>query len=272
MKTRLLRAGLTISSLVLAAAVMAQSSGQFGQRAQPPVKNLTREELTAAAKLYFRDTTELPLVQQMEFFVFDSSGRIRKTDKLTLEYLFQGYNPGSKTAHFNVRGHESFWSAMRGSKTFKASINSGMWTLWAGVVARDFSAYSFEAGAASAVDGPVLAKLVPKESCPAFTMTKNPEFYVADGRVCGQAEFQLDRNLRFERFSYEAPGLPARAKVAPLGECMLQRYRTEIEFQTVTIPGDREPYLVPKRVTTTLETNKGRVVISSAYEPKPSSH
>jgi len=46
------------------------------------------------------------------------------------------------------------------------------------------------------------------------------------------------------------------------------RYHAEVEFQSVEVPGEKEPFLAPKLVTATLETNKGKIVIASVYEPK----
>lgn len=270
--TRLLRGGIILSGVFLATGfVMAQAGGSTEEPPQTPAAQLTADQLTVAAKRYFRDTAELPLVQLMEFSVLDSSGRVRKTQKLTLDYLFQGYSPRNETARVNLSGNVSFWSIMRGNKMIKASLNSASWTMNAGVVARHSNFYSFEASGAGTREGPILAKLVPTQPCPVFAMIKNAEIYMADDTNCGPMAFQLDRDLRFERFVYDASGVPAKAKIAPFGECTLRRYHTEIEFQTATIPGDNEPFVIPKRVTTTLETSKGKVVISSTFEPKPRS-
>jgi hypothetical protein len=103
-------------------------------------------------------------------------------------------------------------------------------------------------------------------------MNKRADYYLPDGEFCMSTEIELDRDLRFQKFSYELLGLPATVKIHPFGECTLTRYYAEVQFQVFTMPGEKEPFLLPKRVATTLETNKGRVVISSAYEPKPSSH
>jgi hypothetical protein len=42
-----------------------------------------------------------------------------------------------------------------------------------------------------------------------------------------------------------------------------------LSSRKTTLPEDKEPFLVPKRVTATLETDKGTIVITSIYEAKP---
>lgn len=258
---------LASSFLMVTAGTIAQSGGKTEQPAQPAAV-LTADQLKAAGKLYFRDTAELPLVQTMRFSVFDPSGRTRKTEKLTMDYLFKGYNPREERGSVHLSGHVSMWSVMRGNKMAKISLNSAMWTMQAGIVARDFNGSTFETDALTGPDGWALAKLVPKGPCPSVVMNKSAEYYLPDGGFCASAEFQLDRDLRFQKGSYEVLGLPAAVKIHPFGECTLTRYHAEVEFQIFTMPGEKEPFLLPRRVTTTLETNKGKVVIASEYAPR----
>jgi hypothetical protein len=262
---------LASSFLMATAGAVAQSGGQTEQPAQPPAQPaaiLTADQLKAAGKRYFRDTAELPMLQTMQFSAFDPSGHTRKTGKLTMEYLFKGYNPRTESGNARVSGHVSMWSVMRGNKMVKISLNSANWTMQAGIVARDFNGSTFEARTLADQDGWALAKLVPKGPCSSVVMKKNAEYYLPDGEFCASSEFQLDHDLRFQKSSYEVLGLPAAVKIDPFGECTLMRYYAEVEFQIFTMPGEKEPFLLPQRVTTTLETNKGKVVIASVYAPK----
>lgn len=270
--TRLFRVGIILGGFWMCAVFAIAQASEPNQPAQAPAALLTADQLTAAAKRYFRDTAELLLVQKMEFSVFDLSGHIRKTDKLTLDYLFEGYNPRSETGRVNLRGNVSFWSIMRGNKMFRISANSAIWTMHAGIVVRELNGSTFEAATLPGPDGWMLAKLIPKGPCHSVVMNKNAEYYLLDGEFCSSAELQLDRELHFQKGSYEVMGLPAAVKMRPFGECTLTRYHAEIEFQIATIPGDKEPFLIPKQVTTTLETTMGNIVISSVYELKPSVH
>jgi hypothetical protein len=267
--TRLGWATIVLSCLYIQVTTAAQNT-TFSQRSEQSVSaKLTPEQLTAAARLYFRDTAEFPMLEQMDLTVLDASGHVRKTDKLSVDYLFQGYNPRSGTATAKVHGSISMWAALRGAKTFKASLNGSFLTLEAGsVVGANLADYEFEADDPSPAQDTILAKLVKKETCPPLAMTKVPEAYVPD-RMCGAKVYQLDRHLRIQRFVYDASGLPAPVSIGPFGSCTLQRYHAEVEFQSVAMPGEGESFLVPKKVTTTLETNKGNILITSMYEPKP---
>jgi hypothetical protein len=241
----------------------ASVSAQTAEQAAP---KLTREQLVQSAKVYFRDSAEFPLTQRTTFSVLDSAGRIRKVKKQSLNYVFNGYNPGKKTASGRARGNVSFWSGLRGAKAVKAAMNSMLWTMIPGVLLySDAGDYTFEAQGPR--DELITARLVPVKRCPAFSMEKNPDTYFPD-YACGPGEFQLRDDLSFYKFAFDASGLPVSMKVGPLGKSTLQRYHVEVEFQRVMLPGDKEPFLVPKEVTATLETDKGKLVISSVYEAK----
>jgi hypothetical protein len=71
-----------------------------------------------------------------------------------------------------------------------------------------------------------------------------------------------------QKYTFDLSGLPAPLIIDAFGPCILQRYHAEVEFQKVEVPGEKEPFLVPKLVTAAIETNKGKILIASAYEPK----
>jgi hypothetical protein len=235
---------------------------------------LTMEQLTTAAKHFFRDTAEFPLLQKMTMTVTDSSGRVIKTRNLSVDYVFRGFSPRTKSTLGNVHAEVSFWDAIGGAKILKVAMNSDIWTMVAGDELVSDSGQN-EMVASSNLpanhDGArqefITAKLLPAKPCPAVTMKHHPDDYMTD-LTCGASEFQLKDDLSFQKFSFEVTGLPAPVNVSPLGQCTLQRYHAEIEFQSVTVAGEKEPFIVPKKVTASLETNKGKILIVSEYEPK----
>jgi hypothetical protein len=292
----------------------------YSQTAQPEqtsAPKLTSERLLHSAKVYFRDTTEFPLVQTTTFSVSDSSGQIRRTKPYSHTTTFQPYqvktekqdhlgqteaNPSSRPGKaglnprtisqkereqenngnqlqpsrqsewkFNVHLNSPFWAKPWISKMSKISANSAMWTWLPGaiftVLADEPERYVFDTMLAADQPGSVMARLAPAKTCPPFTMKDQPIPYFPDG-FCGLAEFQLGDDLSFQKFTFEAPGLPVFTNIDGVGQCVLRRYHTEIEFQKVTLPGSTDPFLVPKQVITTLETSKGNLVIASAYEPQ----
>lgn len=246
---------------------------QFSVRPEQPEKtpaNLTLLDLVTAAEKYFRDTAEFPMIQTTTFSVVASSGRSSKPKTISWNYLFHGYSRHGQTANAMMTGgRESMWEVLRGSRLGKASANSAIWTMIPGLwLYSDPGAYSLTFGPAPSGSGILEARMAPKNACPVLSMShKNSQWYFPDN-PCGKSEFQLDKDLRFKQFAFQSLGLPAQVDLAPFGRCNLQRYHAELEFQEVTLPQDKAPFLVPKRVTATLETDKGTVVISSMYGPK----
>lgn len=150
----------------------------------------------------------------------------------------------------------------------KASLNSTLWTMIAGISPYDeASVYKFEAQTEGGEDHFITAKLNPVKPCSQLTMQKNPHVYFPDG-ACGTLEYQLHENLSFQRFVFDADGLPALVTIEPFGKAMLRSYHVEIDFQKALLAGDGQPFLVPKQVTAKLETNKGKLEIMSIYEAR----
>ncbi|HEV3038487.1 MAG TPA: hypothetical protein VHA33_11990 [Candidatus Angelobacter sp.] len=120
---------ISVILLWLLSASFCQNAGSHKASTEQTAPPLTFEQLTKAAKIYFRDSTEFPMTQAMTFTVSDASGRVKKVNHLTLDYLFNGYRPKPKTATASSRANISFWAAMRGAKMVKASMNSDLWTM-----------------------------------------------------------------------------------------------------------------------------------------------
>jgi hypothetical protein len=241
------------------------SAGAFVQQ---PSEKLTLDQLTTAAQHYFRDSAEFPLLQKTTFAVVEANGHARKIQSVSAEYIFAGYNRGTKTAHGRVHGDVSMWQGMNGAKAFKAATSSVVWAMDAGQkLFAEPGELMFEAGETSTAGGVRTAKFTPAKPCPTVTMKDHGLWYVPDKR-CGLTEFQLHDDLSFQKYTFDLSGLPAPVDLDAFGACILQRYHAEVEFQSVEVAGEKEPFLVPKLVTATLETNKGKIVIASVYEAK----
>ena len=233
-----------------------------------PQATLTFEQLLGAAKRYFRDTAEFPLVQKTTFSVTAPDGRVRNNQSQLTQYTFQGYKPRQKRAGANIHGDVSFWQAMRGAKMVKISASSAVWTMYPGLVLyADPGEYIFAPKSTDYAADRLGAELTSTKPCPAFTMTGKVLLYLPD-EVCGTNYFEVHNDLSFHKFAFAAAGLPAPVKISPFGQCTLKRYQIEIEFQSVTLPGDKDPFLVPRQSSAHLETDKGTIVITSVYEPK----
>jgi hypothetical protein len=67
------------------------------------------------------------------------------------------------------------------------------------------------------------AKMAPVNPCPVLIMShQNSQWYFPDN-ACGESEFQLDKDLRFKQFAFQASGLPAPVEIAPFGRCNLEQ-------------------------------------------------
>src|ERR1041385_6731552 len=160
-----------------------QLVAQLSVRPEQPEKtpgNLTLDDLVRAAKKYFRDTTELPMIQTTTFSVINSSGRSSKPKPISRNYLFRGYSRERQAANARITGgSESVWEVLRGSKLGKASANSAIWTMLPGLwLYSDPGAYTLTFVPAATGSELLQAKMAPVNPCPVFTMShKNSQGY-----------------------------------------------------------------------------------------------
>lgn len=231
---------------------------------------LTLDELIAATHIYFRDTAEFPMIQNMVMTVTNSSGHVRKRRQGTYDYLVEGYPSGKhemQVGTYFPRDADIF------SDTVQA-WNGALWSATASNIHAIFPVnllWAKQEGATLVVlnrasDGVTTARLVPSQACPPFAFS-DPKLF-APKAICGKSEVQLRPDLSLQRFVFDEAGLPAPVKFPPFGKTTLQSFRVDIEFQEVVIEPDPKPYVVPARVTSTLVTNKGTFNIVSEYTAK----
>jgi hypothetical protein len=260
-----LRLGLQFVLIVLTLnlGALAQGAEEKNAPSEEAALSVTRGQLVKAAKLYFRDTAELPMVQVTTV----TAGKARKPSTITGEYLFHGYSKNKKTSNASFQGNISMWAVLRGAKVAKASLNSMFFTMMPGVeIYSETDDYAFE-DATGAQKLPRV-KMLPIKPCPVFSVTQISESYLPE-HPCGEMDFDLDTDSKLQRFTFESAGLPAQLKLYPFGKCTLLRYHAEVAFQSVTLLDEKTPFLVPAQVTTTVETSKGSIVLLSKYQPKP---
>jgi hypothetical protein len=223
--------------------------------------------LLSAAKLYFRDTAEFPMVQVTTVNVTGAAGKTHKPITITGEYLFHGYSKNNNIANATFRTKVSMWTTLRRSNTVKMSMNGIFFTMMPGFqIYSEPHDYAFEDGTESQKSPTV--KMIPTEPCPAFSLMQISESYLPE-HPCGEMDFDLDKDSKLQKFMFDSAGLPAQLNLYPFGKCTLLRYHAEVTFQSVTLPDETAPFLVPSQVTTTVETSKGSIVLVSKYQPKP---
>jgi hypothetical protein len=260
-----LRIVLIILSLNLGA--RAQIAERMDTPSGEPMVSISRGQLVKAAKIYFRDSAELPMMQVTTLTVTDAAGKTRKPRTMTGEYLFHGYSKNKNAANATFRTKVSMWAALRGAKMAKSSMNGIFFTMMPGLqIYSETDDYTFEDDAGPQ-DSPRV-KLLPAKPCPVFSLTQISESYLPE-HACGEMDFDLDKDSKLQKFTFKSAGLPAQLKLYPFGGCTLLGYRSEVTFQSVSLAEGKTPFLVPAQVTTTATTSKGTVVIVSKYQPKP---
>ena len=236
---------------LLLGTVIAATSSQAQQ--------LTFEQLAKASKTYFRDSAEFPMRMTLEFTAIDSNGKTRKHKTGKFDYDFHGYNPRSEQANLNIRGPRS---------AMKAGASAGLAVLLPVSILFNKADAGYRL---TAKDGnaPALlsARLIPVETCrPARWSTHS---YLLD-QFCGSSEFEVTKNgFELKHYHFETDGLPVQAKIDYLGPATVNRLYVDADFQQVQIPSDPKPFLVPKGVTVTVETDKGKLLMIGDFFPKP---
>ena len=236
-------------ALILVASCAAESSG---------ADELSLGQVAKAAKTYLRDTAEFPLWMKVEVTATDSSGHVRSHKKGRVDYDFHGYNQTAGHAAFKLRGPDPVIRA-----AFAAASASMMVSNVLSLKAEDnFTFSSLESGLPDVVTGRLtpIAKCQPLEW---YSDASGPKIF------CGSSEYQLEKQeLTLRHFSFDAHGLPAVGDIEPLGLATIARYHVDIDFQKVFLAEDPKPFLVPKLITVTVETDKGKLVIVSDCSSK----
>jgi hypothetical protein len=253
--------------LTIVAGAMAQTA-QVSETLTPAPSALTFSQVATAAKTYLRDSAEFPLSMQVSMMAVDGSGRTIKKDRAKGRYDFHGYNMRSEHASGSMQVQtEGFFHSPRGMlptvwNSFVASILPAH-----ALATKAEEKYAFEAAGSAAGGQLVTAIMIPLSgTCSEFKWSiKNgvPE------RFCGTSKLELQKDdLSLQHLSFDSSGLPLATEVKPFGRCQLLRYHAEVEFQKVMLPDDPKPFLVPKHVEVTVETDKGQLIMTSDFAPR----
>jgi hypothetical protein len=240
--------------------VSGQTSGGNGSE-------ISLKQVSAAAKIYFRDTAELSMTVSVTTTVTDQSGKIRKHSQGTVKFLFHGYNPGTGkgtfTGQYGLFHKRTYMESLSGSV---ALISAGMF-LRPETIERAGQSFDLQQPT-----GPGQALIVRQTSsdCAAFKLMEGAIFPES---LCGRAEYRVrlskEGDVGFEHFRFENAGLPAIAKMDYFGTVKILAYQADENFQSVFLPGDSRPFVLPKQVTTIVTTEKGKISITNEYAVPP---
>ncbi len=227
------------------------------QTPSAPPEKLTFENLIKATRVTLRDSAELPMEMKVSLVASDATGSIRKLKNGSFQFDFHGFNPRSGNSSWKLHGNRS---------TTDAAMNSSLFVIGPIIVVDHGLAehYTFDVTEAKGANSYVGLKARPNAAeVQPFDWSTQDQL---PNKLGGVMNFEFEKeDLSLHGYILEATGLPINTKVEPFGKCTLLSYRMNVEFQTELLEGDPKPFLIPKRSITTIETNKGKVVIDTYF-------
>jgi hypothetical protein len=224
--------------------------------------DVTLDQIQTLAKVYLRDSAEVPMNVEVTTVVMDAKGKLTHRSHLTETTVFRGYSQG--TGSFSMRANK------QGLTPF------GRWEAMSGEVAAFMSgAILFKKGnpvieiRQSSEPGKPVAILVSDSEC--SPLDSNPRF-VFPLHLCGTTEIALtagpNGDLAVQHAKFDSKGVPARVKVPHMGETELRGYHYDVDFQLKTLPGEAKPYLWPLKTVVSATTDTGTVTVTNQYSAK----
>lgn len=247
-------------------------------------QQLTFDQLVKASKESLRDTAELPMRLKVEFSATDLTGRVRKHKTGKFDYDFHGFNPHSNNGSLNLHGSRGTIKAAgtTATVTMLPSLllpSNGEPRLKMKIIDSpepDILAAEFlqeDSLEATHVKWETKEKPASGEKPPSGQKCQTSEWmqeaYIFKNICLGRGQMQLQKDdLSMKSFAWDTGGLPQSANVDYLGEANVNDYRVDIDFQKVTLPGDPKPFVVPRHVTVTVVTDKGKLLMVGEFSLK----
>jgi hypothetical protein len=219
-----------------------------------------RDRVTAVFKSFLRDSAELPMDVAVTTVVTNAAGRQKRHTQATVHLVFHGYN--QQAERFTLRSDTGFFHfrELHDSIAGDFEIFKAFSMVVPGKDGRTKSDVEFTE------DNGGLTVRTGQNDCRGFDLKAGELWATQD---CSAVEFRLGRDaageLTVERFRIETKNLPARGNVRYLGPAEVRRLYAEGELQKAYLPGDPRPFLAPKHVVTTIETDKGKVVVTGEH-------
>jgi len=221
-------------------------------------EEVTFSHVARAGKIYFRDSAEFPMHIRVELTATDIAGKVRKHKTGKFIYDFHGYNQRSRNSTITLHGPRGMMKA-----ALSAAVSSmAPISFLSPEAEKEYAFTVIDQGS-----DVVYARLSRIAQCAPSTWMR--DFHALE-TVCGSFEVRLQKDdFALKSYIFDAGNLPVAASIDVLGPATVSGYHAEAEFQKVLLPDDSKPFLVPKLVTVTITTDKGKLVISSAYAPDP---
>ncbi len=202
---------------------------------------------------YVTDITELRLNVRSTITTFDRSGKIVRIKHTThrFEVDTTRHHNGSLEMHFTMK------KVNRGARwmllwTDTALLPAG--SAFVGSASRNLFHVVDASDATTTVDGAM--------SADASTFEVGPDgFRLAGWR--GKERWVFDsRTFAPQQYKFEAQGLPLTD-----GKKTLRSFTVDLQFQTVLLPDQKRPFILPKKAVADFSINDNRTVVESVYTP-----
>jgi hypothetical protein len=215
---------------------------------------LTFAKFARSSKEFLRDSAELPMHMAFSMSATNVDGKVVRSRHGAVDYNFHGYNSRSREGNFTIHG----WKAR----------DKGVGTLAGAptIVTLLMLPEAEQAFRMRVIDSPdpetVIAEFSLISECQPVW---NNEFDVP-AQTCGNFKVQLRKNdLSMKSLTFAIAGMPLRGEVDYLGQAAINHEYISMDFQKVTLAADPRPFVVPSHITCTLETNKGKLLISGDF-------
>jgi len=218
------------------------------------------ERVTALMRDYARGMTENQFDVRVTISEFTSNGKLRRTRNTThrMEFVKGRYRGIVPSAESDWEGTLTVSHAGRGTLGLEMFTDRGVWD----------PIFVFSPGARAKREWTYESRdsrtVAYQSGRPCATFEAGGSGFRFTRGLCGRGQVTLDEGDVPFSASFQAIGLPLN-----VGKTALQEYRDESLYQTVTLPGSKMPFLVPRSAVATLTFNNRKVVVECHYALRP---
>jgi hypothetical protein len=192
--------------------------------------------------------------------VKDAAGRQKRNSKSAARFIFRGYN--GQSGQWSFRSNSGILSL----KILHDSVAGNFAVIDAFTSIAPRPGDPAEMIITGGQPGEPFVIRVPAKDCHQFEMAWD---FPYPKKKCYDATFYARRDasggLSIERFAVDIGALPAAGKMPYLGDGQIRKIHADGEVQLARLEHDAKPFLIPKRITTTLGSDKGTMVVTNAY-------
>ncbi len=250
---------LTDRSIALIAGFLLAGLSGFGQSAAS--NPINRAKIATLSKMFLRDSAELPMDVTVTTVITDRAGREKRRSQSSVHFLFHGYN--QQAEKFSFDSHSGWFNTGALRDSFSGDL--AVFAAFGELAPKKNGDADFE----------MIQQDLPGQGI--FIKTSDPDchdFEMSDRflypkKYCSSVEFHVGTDsagqLSVERFTLQIGNLPAAGKIVYLGAVQIRSIRAEGDIQKAYLPNDPLPFLVPRQVVTSIETDKGKIVLTNLY-------